>query len=263
VTGSAVLRSRQERLLGDTGPQGKMGNQAGSLRKHIETAEKTGALSFTDQKLEKFPPELAKVVANLRNLDLSGNRIKTLPENIGAFKMLKTLTMSKNQLESLPSQTGLLTKLENLNLAFNLLPSIPSSLQQLKNLKEIHLNNNKLTSFPAALLGLKQLALVDLSANSIPAIPAGIHGLEATELILNQNQISIIHEDLSRCPRLRTLRLEENCLALAAIPSSLLRESKVSLLCLEGNLFDLKKVDEVEGWSEYMERYTAVKRKMD
>ena len=121
-----------------------MGNQAGSLRKHIETAEKTGALSFTDQKLEKFPPELAKVspdpatlqvVANLRNLDLSGNRIKTLPENIGAFKMLKTLTMSKNQLESLPSQTGLLTKLENLNLAFNLLPSIPSSLQQLKNLK--------------------------------------------------------------------------------------------------------------------------------
>ena len=37
------------------------------------------------------------------------------------------------------------------------------------------------------------------------------------------SQISIIHEDLSRCPRLRTLRLEENCLALAAIPSSLLR----------------------------------------
>ena len=124
-----------------------MGNQAGSLKKHIETAEKTGALSFTDQKLEKFPPELTKVnpcpsppdplqvVANLRNLDLSGNRIRALPENIGAFKMLKTLTMSKNQLEALPSQTGLLTKLENLNLAFNLLPSIPSSLQQLKNLK--------------------------------------------------------------------------------------------------------------------------------
>ena len=65
--------------------QGKMGNQAGSLKKHIETAEKTGlhfyhfelwfvwcsfwshsflipgALSFSDQKLEKFPPELTKV----------------------------------------------------------------------------------------------------------------------------------------------------------------------------------------------------------
>ena len=63
-----------------------MGNQAGSLKKHIETAEKTGdtrilfvltqffylplintpgALSFSDQKLEKFPPELTKVIKSL------------------------------------------------------------------------------------------------------------------------------------------------------------------------------------------------------
>ena len=38
-----------------------MGNQAGTLKKHIETAEKTGALNFTDKGLEKFPPELFKV----------------------------------------------------------------------------------------------------------------------------------------------------------------------------------------------------------
>jgi hypothetical protein len=38
-----------------------MGNSAGSLKKHIETAEKTGALNFTDKGLEKFPPDLAKV----------------------------------------------------------------------------------------------------------------------------------------------------------------------------------------------------------
>ena len=47
-----------------------------------------------------------QVVGNLRNLDLSGNRIKVLPENIGAFKMLKTLTMSKNQLDSIPQVHG-------------------------------------------------------------------------------------------------------------------------------------------------------------
>ena len=62
------------------------------------------------------------------------------------------------------------------------------------------------------------------------------------------------------------------------------RESVVSLLVLDGNLFDMKKVkkkqfllilqinldfhflpqvDELEGWNSYMERYTAVKRKMD
>ena len=39
-----------------------MGNQAGSLKKHLETAEKTGALNFTDKGLEKFPPDLVKVI---------------------------------------------------------------------------------------------------------------------------------------------------------------------------------------------------------
>ena len=45
-----------------------MGNQAGSLKKHLETAEKTGALNFTDKGLEKFPPELFKVHGE--NIDL-------------------------------------------------------------------------------------------------------------------------------------------------------------------------------------------------
>ena len=39
--------------------------------------------------------------------------------------------------------------------------------------------------------------------------------------------------------------------------------SKVSLLALEGNLFDVKKLNGQEGFDKYMERYTAVKRKMD
>lgn len=38
-----------------------MGNAAGSLKKHLETAEKTGALNFTERGIDKFPPELAKV----------------------------------------------------------------------------------------------------------------------------------------------------------------------------------------------------------
>ena len=43
-----------------------MGNQAGSLKKHLETAEKTGALNFTDKGLEKFPPDMSKVSVKIR-----------------------------------------------------------------------------------------------------------------------------------------------------------------------------------------------------
>ena len=39
--------------------------------------------------------------------------------------------------------------------------------------------------------------------------------------------------------------------------------SKVSLLAVEGNLFDVKKLNQLQGYDEYMARYTAVKRKLD
>jgi Leucine-rich repeat (LRR) protein len=67
-------------------------------------------------------------------------------------------------------------------------------------------------------------------------------GPQVTELNLNQNQISSLSASLAECPRLKTLRLEENCLSLAAIPTDLLTKSKVSTLCTAGNLFSEKQV---------------------
>jgi len=142
-----------------------MGNQTGSLKKHIETAEKTGALNFTDKGLEKFPPELFKVEGNLRNLDLSNNKISSLPSNIGSFKAMKNLSLSKNRISSIPEDMGKMSKLENLNVSYNLLQSIPTSFQQLKSLREICLSFNHLTNIPPSLLGLKQLNILDLSDN--------------------------------------------------------------------------------------------------
>jgi len=66
---------------------------------------------------------------------------------------------------------------------------------------------------------------------------------------------------IAKCPRLRTLRLEENCLVLSAIPRSVLSESTVSVLTLEGNLFQMKQLADLEGYSNYADRYTAMKKK--
>ena len=84
-----------------------------------------------------------------------------------------------------------------------------------------------------------------------------------TELNLNQNQISSLSASLAECPRLKTLRLEENCLNLDAIPTDILTKSKVSTLCLAGNLFSEKQLSEADGYSVYLSRYTAVRRKLD
>lgn len=88
-------------------------------------------------------------------------------------------------------------------------------------------------------------------------------GLSCTELNLNQNQVSRLPESLASCPRLKTLRLEENCLTLESIPKKLLADSKVSTLSVAGNMFDEKKLSDLDGYEKYLERYTAVKRKLD
>ena len=85
----------------------EMGNSAGSLKNHIATAEKTGALNFTEKKLDEFPTALAKTANTLRSLDLSKNRIPSVPGGvIGTFKMLKTLKIDENRLTILPPEIG-------------------------------------------------------------------------------------------------------------------------------------------------------------
>lgn len=46
----------------------------------------------------QFPEELQRLSGNLRTVDLSNNRIETLPAFIGNFQQLKSLTISNNRL---------------------------------------------------------------------------------------------------------------------------------------------------------------------
>ncbi|KAL1257590.1 hypothetical protein QQF64_010834 [Cirrhinus molitorella] len=210
---------------------------------------------------ERFPEELQKLTGNLRTVDLSNNKIEVLPAFIGGFQQLKSLTISSNKLTSLPNDIGKLKKLETLILSGNQLKQLPSSLGQLKSLRTLSLSGNHFKEFPNGLGTLRQLDVLDLSKNKIQVVPAEVAELQAIEINLNQNQISTLSPEVSRAPRLKVLRLEENCLELSSIPVSILTDSQVSLLSVEGNLFEVKKLRDLEGYDKYMERFTATKKK--
>ncbi|XP_054651637.1 leucine-rich repeat-containing protein 57 [Dunckerocampus dactyliophorus] len=236
-----------------------MGNSA--LKSHLETSQKTGVFQLTGRGIQEFPEELQQLTSNLRTMDLSDNKLESLPLFIGNFAQLRSLTLNSNKLGSLPTEIGNLKKLETLSVSTNRIQQLPPTLDRLKALRTLILAGNRISEFPSGLGGLRLLDLLDLSRNQIQSVPPDVSELQAIEINLNQNQISILSAEVSRCPRLKVLRVEENCLDLAAIPLSILSESQVSLFSVEGNLFEVKRLRDLDGYDKYQERFTATKKK--
>ena len=144
-----------------------------------------------------------------------------------------------------------LVKLETLNISFNFLQTVNlSAASKMKHLKTVILSSNKIKEFPKHLCQLPNVDAIDLSNNMLTAIPEEIADIKAIELNLNRNRLNKLTNALSRCERLKVLRIEENCLAVEALTPVILKESQISVLAFDGNLFDMKMLQDVEGYDE-------------
>lgn len=112
-----------------------MGNKV--VKQHFETAQKTGVLQITQQRLQEFPPHLRDFPNALRTLDLSENRFATLPDAVAHFTLLRHLNVNSNRLTELPDALAALVKLETLSAINNLIARVPRGLAQLVNLKKV------------------------------------------------------------------------------------------------------------------------------
>jgi len=95
-------------------------------------------------------------------LDVSGNELTSLSEQIGKLSSLTTLYLSWNGLTSLPKQIWQLSSLITIDLSSNQLTSLPEQIGQLSSLTTLNLYDNKLTSLPEQIGQLKNLVVLDL-----------------------------------------------------------------------------------------------------
>ena len=144
-----------------------------------------------------------------------------------------------------------LVKLETISLSSNLLPTfhLPNG-GKMKNLKRVDLSSNKLKNFPVDLCTLPNVDAVDLSKNLITHLPKDVSSLKAIELNLNRNHLKYLNDALCECGRLKVLRVEENCLSLDSFTERLLKHSNISLIAFDGNTFNMKQFQDVDGYDE-------------
>ncbi|KAF1765966.1 hypothetical protein GCK72_005920 [Caenorhabditis remanei] len=254
---SKSVASSARKLIGQPGPS------TSTVNKHLEMATKSRILQLKGTGLKKIPDEIEQLAEVLRNLELSENKIREIPLFIGQFTQLKQLHLSNNCLELLPDEIGSMKKLEILNLAGNKIKSLPDTIVGCTDLRTIDVSSNCFEMFPVAIISCLQLDLLNLNGNQIETLPDEVSELKVIELSLSQNRLKSLNPaNLTKAQRLRTLRVDENCLEKSEFTRELLESSIISVIAYDGNRFQLKEFQDLPGYDAYQERFTATKRKI-
>ena len=172
-----------------------------------------------------------------RGLDLSGLKLRELPEGIGNLSSLQQLYLHDNQLTVLPETLGNLSSLQQLYLHDNQLTVLPETLGNLSSLQQLHLYDNQLTAVPENLGNLSALWRLALDNNQLTVVPESLGNLSSLqELCLEHNQLTVLTESLGELSSLEVLYLNDN--QLTALPESLGKLSALRTLQLDDNPLD-------------------------
>ncbi|GAC1368048.1 MAG: leucine-rich repeat-containing protein kinase family protein [Hymenobacter sp.] len=162
--------------------------------------------------LTEFPREIFDLADSLEILNLSGNALTALPDDLGRLRKLRVLFCSDNQFTEVPAVLGQCPQLSMVGFKANRIRTLP----------------------PAALTpALRWLILTD---NQLEALPAEIGScLQLQKLMLAGNCLRELPPTLADCGRLELLRIAAN--RFAALPAWLLTLPRLAWLAYAGNPF--------------------------
>mmetsp|Transcript_649 Transcript_649/g.952 ORF Transcript_649/g.952 Transcript_649/m.952 type:complete len:956 (-) Transcript_649:293-3160(-) len=175
--------------------------------------ENLSDLNISFNKLQSVPDNIGNL-KYLESLDLRNNSITFLPSSLCKPKWLKVLDLQNNNLMSLPIDIGSLVSLQILNLHYNHLKLLPDSVCSLQNLRYLDVAFNSLVSLPVNVGKLKELLHLDFSRNRVWMLPSSLGHLKRLEYLdFSFNTISSIPEALTYLSSLKHLYAERNKLS--------------------------------------------------
>lgn len=162
--------------------------------------------------LTEFPAEIFKLADSLEILNLSGNALTSLPDDLPRLGKLRVLFCSDNRFEEVPAVLGQCQQLEMVGFKANQIHTLP----------------------PAALPPL--LRWLILTDNQLEEVPAEIGRCgRLQKLMLAGNRLRALPETLAACTQLELLRIAAN--ELTALPAWLMNMPRLSWLAYAGNPF--------------------------
>ncbi|KAM7283663.1 leucine-rich repeat and fibronectin type-III domain-containing protein 3 [Ixodes scapularis] len=209
--------------------------------KALQGLEKSlASLSLPDNQLTEVPVQALRRLSSLRQLDLSSNAIKTVPDNAFSSLPLNTLKLADNELTILDEAfAGLEPSLKNLNLKGTGQERVPRAVSKLTSLAFLDLAQNKIaTVAPEDLGSMHTLTALNLERNRILKIDreafSGINDTLSSLSLLNNLLVEFPTQALSTLTELRVLDLGFN--GIRSLPDDAFANNPfLTLLALDGN----------------------------
>jgi Leucine-rich repeat (LRR) protein len=134
-----------------------------SIERALKEPDQVFKLDLSGQKLKELPEELF-LLKNLNALDLSNNKLKVLPERFGELVHMQDLRLSRNKLLDFPGSICRMTHMKRLDMSRNALVGLPPCIGALTELTSLDLWDNDLGEFPEELEHMTSLRFLDLRA---------------------------------------------------------------------------------------------------
>lgn len=160
--------------------------------------------------LHTFPEEIFSLADTLEILDLSGNELTSLPDDLPRLHKLRVLFCSDNAFTTLPEVLGQCQQLEMIGFKSNCIremsgAALPGALRWLI------LTNNQLEAVPDELGNCTQLQKLMLAGNNLRSLPPTLRNCRRLELLrIAANRLEALPEWLYELPRLSWLAYAGN-----------------------------------------------------
>ncbi|WP_102305341.1 leucine-rich repeat-containing protein kinase family protein [Vibrio cyclitrophicus] len=183
--------------------------------------------------LTEFPLEIIELADSLEILDLSGNQLSELPQELTQLTNLRIIFASNNLFTHLPDVLGSLPELEMVGFKTNQIKTVSEESLPAQ-LRWLILTDNAIEVLPNSLGERPRLQKLALAGNKIRVLPESMENLSNLELVrLSANQLTEFPEFLIKLPKLAWLAFSGN--PFCKHPSSLDSVPAVSSQCYSLN----------------------------
>jgi hypothetical protein len=160
--------------------------------------------------LTSFPREIFELADSLEVLNLSGNALNSLPEDLHRLRKLEVLFASDNDFSELPACLGQCERLRIIGFKANRIEHVPA--QSLPpRLGWLILTDNRIATLPEELGHRPALQKLMLAGNRLTELPASLADCHRLELIrIAANQLDTLPDWLLKLPALAWLAFADN-----------------------------------------------------